>query len=58
MHLMDDNHLLTIGYDADDQGSFAYFTGVLLQIFDVSDPKNPRLAHKRSSARAARAPRR
>ena len=46
MHMMDDEHLLTIGYDADDQGSFAWFTGVMLQIFDVSDPKNPRLTHK------------
>jgi hypothetical protein len=46
MHMMDDKHLLTIGYDAADQGDFAYFTGVLLQIFDVSDPTNPKLAHK------------
>jgi len=46
MHMMDPSHLLTIGYDADDRGSFAYFSGVLLQIFDVSDPANPRLAHK------------
>jgi hypothetical protein len=46
IHRMDDRHLLTIGYDADDQGSFAFFTGVLLQIFDVGDPRNPRLAHK------------
>jgi hypothetical protein len=46
MHLMDAQHLLTIGYDAADQGDFAYFTGILLQIFDVSDPESPRLAHK------------
>jgi uncharacterized secreted protein with C-terminal beta-propeller domain len=46
MHLMDRDHLLTIGYDADDQGDFAWFTGVLLQIFDVSDPTKPTLAHK------------
>ncbi|MBX3191271.1 MAG: beta-propeller domain-containing protein [Labilithrix sp.] len=46
MHMMDASHLLTIGYDSEDHGSFAYFTGVLLQIFDVSDPQNPRLAHK------------
>jgi len=46
MHMMDATHLLTIGYDAADQGSFAYFTGVLLQIFDVSDPTNPTLTHK------------
>jgi hypothetical protein len=46
MHRMDANHLLTIGYDAADQGNFAYFTGVLLQVFDVRDPAQPRLAHK------------
>lgn len=41
MHMLDDTHLLAIGLDAEDHGSFAYFQGVLLQIFDVSDPKNP-----------------
>jgi uncharacterized secreted protein with C-terminal beta-propeller domain len=46
MHMLDDTHLLTIGYDADDHGSFAYFDGVLLQIFDVSDPTQPALAHR------------
>ncbi len=46
MHMMDDTHVLTIGYDADDHGTFAYFDGVLLQIFDISDPLAPTLAHK------------
>jgi len=46
MHLMDDAHLLTIGYDADDQDSFAWFTGIQLQIMDVSDLEDPRLVHK------------
>jgi hypothetical protein len=46
MHMLDDNHLLTIGYDADDHGSFAYFDGVMLQIFDVSDMTAPALTHK------------
>jgi len=46
MHRLDENHLLTIGYDADDQGSFAWFQGIMLQIFDVSDMKTPLLAHK------------
>jgi hypothetical protein len=46
MHMLDEQHLLTIGYDADDQGSFAWFQGVLLQIFDVSNPREPKLAHK------------
>ncbi|MFO0738333.1 MAG: beta-propeller domain-containing protein [Labilithrix sp.] len=45
IHMMDDTHLLTIGYDADDQGDFAWFAGVRLQIFDVADMKAPRLLH-------------
>ncbi|QQR88520.1 MAG: beta-propeller domain-containing protein [Myxococcales bacterium] len=35
MHFMDETHLLTIGFDASDQGDFAWFTGIMLQIFDV-----------------------
>jgi hypothetical protein len=46
MHLMDESHLLTIGYDAEDQGGFAWFTGMLLQVFDVSDMARPVLAHR------------
>jgi hypothetical protein len=46
MHLMDDGHLLAIGYDASDQGSFAWFTGIQLQVFDVTDAENPTLLHK------------
>lgn len=46
MHKMDDNHLLTIGLDADDVGDFAWFTGVALQIFDVSNPIDPKLKYK------------
>jgi uncharacterized secreted protein with C-terminal beta-propeller domain len=46
MHMFDPTHLLTVGFDADDQGSFAYFDGVLLQLFDIGDPANPALMHK------------
>src|SRR5690606_21603623 len=46
MHLMDDDHLLTMGYDAEEQGDFAYFQGLQLQIIDVSDLANPALQHK------------
>ena len=48
IHPMDATHLLTIGYDADDHGSFAYFNGVQLQIFDISNLSNLRLVHKES----------
>jgi uncharacterized secreted protein with C-terminal beta-propeller domain len=44
LHLVDPTHLLAIGYDADDQGSFAWFQGVLLQLFDVSNPANPTMS--------------
>lgn len=46
MHFMDPEHLLTIGYDASDQGSFAWFTGIMLQVFDVTDLVNPGLMYK------------
>ncbi|HEY6559469.1 MAG TPA: beta-propeller domain-containing protein [Polyangiaceae bacterium] len=46
MHMLDDTHLLTIGYDADDQGDFAFFQGILLQIFDVTNARELRLLHK------------
>jgi hypothetical protein len=46
MHRIDPDHLLSIGFDADDQGSFAYFDGVILQLFDVAEPTQPKLLHK------------
>lgn len=46
MHFMDKEHLLTIGYDADDQGSFAWFQGIQLQVLDVTDITDPKLLHK------------
>ncbi|MCU0693982.1 MAG: beta-propeller domain-containing protein [Polyangiaceae bacterium] len=46
MHRIDPNHLLSIGFDAEDQGQFAYFDGVILQLFDVSNPTDPKLIHK------------
>jgi len=46
IHLLDTDHLLSIGYDSDDQGSFAWFEGVILQIFDISDMSQPSLIHK------------
>jgi hypothetical protein len=46
MHPMDQNHLLAVGFDADDHGDFAFFDGIQIQIFDVSDLSNPLLLHK------------
>ena len=46
IHRMDETHLMSIGYDADDMGSFAWFDGIQLQIFDVADLTNPRLLHR------------
>ncbi len=45
MHLMDQDHLLTIGFDAEDAGDFAWFKGIQLQIFDVSDMSKPTRTH-------------
>jgi uncharacterized secreted protein with C-terminal beta-propeller domain len=46
MQKMDDNHLLTIGYDAEDFGDFGRLSGVMLQIFDVKNPTAPKLKFK------------
>jgi hypothetical protein len=46
MQRLDANHLLAIGFTADDEGSFAWFNGIQIQIFDVTDLTNPTLAWK------------
>ncbi|MFO0556152.1 MAG: beta-propeller domain-containing protein [Polyangiaceae bacterium] len=46
LHRLDAGHLLSIGFDADDHGSFAYFNGVILQLFDVTSPTDPKLLFK------------
>jgi len=46
LHRIDPTHLLSIGYDAIDHGNFAFFEGVILQIFDVTKPTEPVLLHR------------
>lgn len=46
MHPLDDKHLLTIGYDAIDNGRVAFFQGIMLQIFDIANMNKPSLVHK------------
>jgi uncharacterized secreted protein with C-terminal beta-propeller domain len=46
MHRIDPDHLLSIGFDANDHGDFAYFDGVILQLFDVRNPTQPKLMFK------------
>jgi uncharacterized secreted protein with C-terminal beta-propeller domain len=46
MQRIDPDHLLSIGFDAHDQGDFAYFDGLILQLFDVKKPTEPVLLHK------------
>jgi hypothetical protein len=46
MQRLDDAHVLAIGFTADDHESFAYFNGIQIQIFDVTDLANPKLAWK------------
>jgi hypothetical protein len=36
IHLMDATHLITIGYDADDMGTYAWFQGLQLRVLDVN----------------------
>jgi uncharacterized secreted protein with C-terminal beta-propeller domain len=46
MHRIDPQHLLSIGFDANDHGDFAYFDGVILQLFDVKNATDPKLLFK------------
>jgi uncharacterized secreted protein with C-terminal beta-propeller domain len=48
MHPLDEGHILAVGFDADDQGSFAYFNGIQIQVFDVTDLADPKLQSKLS----------
>jgi hypothetical protein len=43
IHKIDATHLLTLGYDAVDQGDFAWFSGIRLQIVDVTNLAAPKL---------------
>ena len=43
IHMLDDNHLLTIGKDAQEGDGFAWYMGLKLSIFDVTDLANPTL---------------
>lgn len=43
MQMMDDAHLLTLGYDAYDEKSFSWFEGLQLRILDVSRLETPRV---------------
>jgi hypothetical protein len=46
IHRIDANHLLSIGFDGEETGSVAYFDGLLLQLFDVTNPTDPKLLHR------------
>jgi uncharacterized secreted protein with C-terminal beta-propeller domain len=46
IHPMDENHLITIGKDAIMDNGFAWYQGLQLSIFDVSDFENPLLLYK------------
>jgi uncharacterized secreted protein with C-terminal beta-propeller domain len=41
LHPYDENHVIGIGKDAVDMGDFAWYQGVKLSLFDVSDVNNP-----------------
>ncbi len=44
IHPLGENHLLAIGKDAVEEDSFAWYQGLQLSIFDISDFANPQLA--------------
>ncbi|MBT3182692.1 MAG: hypothetical protein HN337_09340 [Deltaproteobacteria bacterium] len=41
LHPFGENHLIGLGFDADDQGDFAWTQGLKVSLFDVSNPSNP-----------------
>jgi hypothetical protein len=41
LHPLDDDHIIGLGFEADDMGSFAWTQGLKIALFDVSDPTNP-----------------
>jgi len=48
LHPYDENHIIGIGKDAEEAeyGDFAWYQGVKIAIFDVTDPENPVEMHK------------
>jgi len=42
LHPYDETHLIGVGKDTVDMGSFAWYQGVKIALFDVSDPEDPR----------------
>jgi len=42
LHPYDENHLIGIGKETTDEGEFAWYQGVKISLFDVSDVNNPR----------------
>lgn len=42
LHQIDEGHLIGLGFDTDDQGSFAWTQGLKLSLFDVSNPEHPK----------------
>lgn len=40
MHPLPENHMIGIGFDALDMGDFAWFQGLQVSLFDVSNPKD------------------
>lgn len=42
LHPYDENHVIGLGKDTYDMGGFAWFQGVKLSLFDVTDVANPR----------------
>jgi len=41
LHPYDETHIIGVGKDTYDMGSFAWYQGIKIALFDVSDPENP-----------------
>lgn len=57
LHPFDETHLIGLGFDADDEGEFAWTMGLKIALFDVADPANPvEVGHREIGTRGSYSP--
>lgn len=57
LHPFDETHIIGLGFDADDEGGFAWTKGLKLALFDIADPANPKeVGHREIGTRGSYSP--
>lgn len=57
LHPFDENRVIGLGFDADDEGGFAWTKGLKLALFDVASPANPvEISHREIGTRGSYSP--